>query len=219
MRDGHNSFRGKMKISGFSNFILARLLPKLRPVVKKVVMKMLVVTKSFYQNSLKAGIVVALTLFTAVAYVNTSGPDNTEPTLTLRYGPFAIERHMENVGASAGNNFIVTAYLPIDEYENRFHGITFTGVPARPYETVAVDPKIVPLGSMIYIEGLGWWRAEDTGNMIIGNRLDICVSTRVEAMRWGKRKLKAWYITPEQIAKNEMANSTEIAAIDLGTSR
>ena len=92
------------------------------------------------------------------------------------------------------NRFLVTAYLAIDTLERRFHGITFTGTVALPYHTVAVDPRVVPLGSWLFIEGCGWFRAEDTGNMIIGNRLDICVATRVEAVKWGIKQKRVWVV-------------------------
>jgi 3D (Asp-Asp-Asp) domain-containing protein len=114
------------------------------------------------------------------------------------------------MGYSTIDTFIVTAYLAIDEYENRFHGITYSGVPAKANHTVAVDPRVVPLGAWLYIEDLGWYRAEDTGNMIIGKRLDICVETRDEAMQWGKRKRQVWFLSPEQFAKiNESDDMAE----------
>lgn len=91
--------------------------------------------------------------------------------------------------------FEVTAYLAIDPYENRYHGITFSGVPAKPYHTVAVDIKVIAIGTWLYIDGLGWRRAEDTGNMIIGKCLDVCVATRTEAMLFGRQPRKVWVPT------------------------
>lgn len=125
--------------------------------------------------------------------------DNTEPKYsenTEPYGVPTIVEYMNQLGYTMPETYIVTAYLAIDEYENRFHGITFSGAPAKPYHTVAVDPKIIPIGTWLYIEGLGWWKAEDTGNMIIGNRLDICVHTRPEAMQWGKQNRQVWVLPP-----------------------
>ncbi len=51
--------------------------------------------------------------------------------------------------------------------------ITATGTAARAGRTVAVDPKVIPLGSKIYIEGLGERIAEDTGGGIKGNHIDV----------------------------------------------
>ncbi|MGB8657692.1 MAG: 3D domain-containing protein [Candidatus Zixiibacteriota bacterium] len=84
----------------------------------------------------------------------------------------------------------VTAYLPIDSMEGRHSGLTAIGTVARPYVTVAVDPTVVPINSWIWIDGLGWWKAEDTGNMVKGKRIDLCVSTREVANEFGIRKMR-----------------------------
>jgi 3D (Asp-Asp-Asp) domain-containing protein len=83
-----------------------------------------------------------------------------------------------------------TAYLPIDSIEGRHSGLTAIGTMAKPYVTVAVDPTVLPINSWIWIDGLGWWKAEDTGNAIKGKQIDLCVSTRAEAMEFGVRKMK-----------------------------
>ena len=164
-----------------------------------------------YSITIKIGLVLSLVAFGVVAYVNCYSQAKDEPVQEqVVYGPMPVEQHLTESGCKP-DTFIVTAYLAIDEYENRFHGITFTGVPAQAYHTVAVDPDVVPLGSMIYIEGLGWWKAEDTGNMIKGKRLDICVSSREEAMRWGVRKREIWYMPSQTI--EEQTHNTDLAAV------
>ena len=54
---------------------------------------------------------------------------------------------------------------------------------------VAVDPKLIPLGSRIYIKNMGWFTAEDTGGKIKGKRIDIYYPTRKQAIRFGVKKL------------------------------
>jgi len=39
----------------------------------------------------------------------------------------------------------------------------------------------------VWIEGLGWYRAEDCGGAIKGFRLDLLVATEKEAMQFGKQ--------------------------------
>lgn len=55
--------------------------------------------------------------------------------------------------------------------------------------TVAVDPKVIPLGSLVYIDSLGIGMATDTGRLIKGMIVDICFSSMDEAMRWGRRNV------------------------------
>lgn len=87
-------------------------------------------------------------------------------------------------------SYTATAYLPVDSIEGRYSGVTATGTLAKPYVTVAVDPAFVPINSWIWIDGLGWWRAEDTGNKVEGKKIDLCVSTRQEATEFGVRKMR-----------------------------
>lgn len=63
---------------------------------------------------------------------------------------------------------------------------TFTGTwPKR--RTVAVDPRVITLGSRLWIEGYGPGVAEDTGSAIRGNRIDVFMETEAEALNWGRR--------------------------------
>jgi len=52
--------------------------------------------------------------------------------------------------------------------------------------TVAVDPRVIPLGSVLWIEGLGLGMATDTGRNIKGRRIDICFRTMRQACRFGR---------------------------------
>jgi len=76
--------------------------------------------------------------------------------------------------------------------------ITATGTTARAGRTVAVDPKIIPLGSKIYIEGLGERIAEDVGGAIKGNRIDVYVGTVPQAFRFGVQRGTVSVVAPPQ---------------------
>jgi 3D (Asp-Asp-Asp) domain-containing protein len=51
-------------------------------------------------------------------------------------------------------------------------GTTATGTAVRK-GTVAVDPRVIPLGTRMYIPGYGYGVAEDTGGAVIGNIIDL----------------------------------------------
>jgi 3D (Asp-Asp-Asp) domain-containing protein len=100
---------------------------------------------------------------------------------------------------SWGRRFTVTKYLPRSAAYGRFNdGLTATLTKADPgARIVAVDPKLVPYGSWVWIEGLGWYRAEDCGSAIKGFRLDIMTATEKEAMDYGKQERFVIVVPPE----------------------
>ena len=55
---------------------------------------------------------------------------------------------------------------------------------------VAVDPRVIPMGSRLYIEGYGSAIAADQGNAIKGNRIDLCFSTHQQALNWGIKTVR-----------------------------
>ena len=65
---------------------------------------------------------------------------------------------------------------------------------------VAVDPKVIPLGSKLYIESMdgfasyGYATAEDTGGAIKGNRIDLFYNSNAEANRFGRRNVKVYVL-------------------------
>lgn len=68
-------------------------------------------------------------------------------------------------------------------------GRTATGERAR-YGCVAVDPRVVPLGSIVFVEGYGMALACDTGGAIKGHRIDLCYGSRSFADNFGYKHVK-----------------------------
>lgn len=67
------------------------------------------------------------------------------------------------------------------------YGITATGRRATK-GIVAVDPRVIPLHTRLYIPGYGFAVAEDTGGMIKGNRIDLCFDDADRGrISWGSR--------------------------------
>lgn len=68
-------------------------------------------------------------------------------------------------------------------------GITASGTRTR-VGAVAVDPRVIPLGTRLYIEGYGYATAEDTGGAIKGNIIDLYMNSNSEVYNWGRRPVK-----------------------------
>ena len=68
-------------------------------------------------------------------------------------------------------------------------GLTRTGRHAE-YGVVAVDPRVIPLNTIVYVEGYGFALACDTGSAIKGNRIDLCFDSRTTANNYGRRKVR-----------------------------
>lgn len=91
-----------------------------------------------------------------------------------------IEPELQSLGT-----FKLTAYCPCAKCCGEWaDGITYTGTEATAGRTVAVDPKVIPLGSTVYINGSAYV-AEDIGGAIKGNRIDVYFSDHQTALQFG----------------------------------
>lgn len=99
----------------------------------------------------------------------------------------------ENVRYAFSRVFEITAY-------------THTGNPTRTgvmpkVGHVAVDPRVIPLNSTIFIDFSGRWnhldgfyKATDTGGVILGDIVDIFMDTEEEAIRFGRRRARVYLV-------------------------
>lgn len=70
---------------------------------------------------------------------------------------------------------------------------TATGVRCS-YGAVAVDPRLIPLGSKLYIEGYGYGFACDTGGAIKGKHIDLAFDSARAAFAHGKSRTRVWIL-------------------------
>ncbi|MBV8372888.1 MAG: G5 domain-containing protein [Candidatus Eremiobacteraeota bacterium] len=70
-------------------------------------------------------------------------------------------------------------------------GITAIGRPAG-HGIVAVDPRVIPLGTHLFIAGYGAAIAGDTGGAIRGLRIDLGFDSLREAMLFGRRQVTVY---------------------------
>ena len=83
-----------------------------------------------------------------------------------------------------------SAYTPFDDGQS---GITASGIPAR-RGIVAVDPRVIPLGTRVYVMGYGPALAADTGGAIKGAKIDLCIEDYNEAIRFGRRTVEVYIL-------------------------
>ncbi|PIY17790.1 MAG: hypothetical protein COZ15_01890, partial [Elusimicrobia bacterium CG_4_10_14_3_um_filter_49_12_50_7] len=85
-----------------------------------------------------------------------------------------------------------TAYAPFHCGGSK-DGRTHTGLPVGK-GIVAVDPKVIPLGTRLYIPGYGYALAGDIGSAIKGNRIDLGVDDYREADAFEKKRIKVYVL-------------------------
>ena len=92
---------------------------------------------------------------------------------------------------------VATAYYPGPESCGKYaNGYTATGKKAG-FGVVAVDKRVIPLGTRLYIEGYGYAEAADVGSAIRGDRIDLCFDTYREAKMFGKKTVKVYILAPQ----------------------
>jgi 3D (Asp-Asp-Asp) domain-containing protein len=100
-----------------------------------------------------------------------------------RFG--ALTFPLQSGGWSAGTG---RRYVPLP-------GVSFApgaSLPLRSYQSIAVDPGVIPLGSRVYIPAYrhdghgGWFTAQDTGGAIVGHRIDVYRSPPASASDGGQ---------------------------------
>ncbi|MDR7240833.1 3D domain-containing protein [Neobacillus drentensis] len=75
----------------------------------------------------------------------------------------------------------------------RCSGITAIGLNLKKHpnlKVISVDPKVIKLGTKVYVEGYGYAIAGDTGGAMRGNKIDIFVPSYKKAIQWGRKTVK-----------------------------
>lgn len=90
-------------------------------------------------------------------------------------------------------NFTLTAYTAGPESTGKRpgdpgYGITASGAKVKSGVTVAADPRIIPMGSTVYIDGIGTRVVQDTGGAIKGHRIDVYIPDLSKARQFGVKK-------------------------------
>lgn len=104
-------------------------------------------------------------------------------------------------GNSWGRRFRITQYVPHAGGINADSDPTTTAtmMKADPkLRIVAVDPALIPYGSKLWIEGIGWYQAQDTGGAIKGYRLDVMAKSLDAAKKFGAQERFVIVVPPSK---------------------
>ncbi len=95
-----------------------------------------------------------------------------------------------SVGPASGRTATQVRYrLKVDAVAYSLPGHTALGIPVRK-GVVAVDPKLIPLGTKLHIPGYGPGIAADVGWAIKGRIIDLWFPTLAQARKWGRRTVR-----------------------------
>ena len=139
-----------------------------------------------------------------VTYIN--GKETERELISEEITKEPVEKIMQ-VGTKIKSSFKKTASTPktykkviaMEASAYSEGGTTASGLPCR-VGVVAVDPRVIPLGTKVYVETAdgkyiyGTAIAADTGGAIKGNKIDLCVHTRAEAYRFGRRTVNVYIL-------------------------
>jgi 3D (Asp-Asp-Asp) domain-containing protein len=110
--------------------------------------------------------------------------------------PTASTPYQESTKKESLGRFKVTAYCACEECcPGTSDGLTYTETRATEGRTIAVDPKVIPLGSKVELNGKTYI-AEDIGGAVKGSHIDLYFNTHNEARQWG-RQYKEVYLIKE----------------------
>lgn len=86
-----------------------------------------------------------------------------------------------------------TAYSPTVEETDSNPWVTASGLRSS-FGVIAVDPKVIPMGTLVYVEGYGYAVAGDTGGAIKGNKIDVFFYSTSDSQKWGVRTVRIYIL-------------------------
>ena len=95
------------------------------------------------------------------------------------------------VGTIEGKEY--SRKFTVKAYSYTGGGRTASGKPAA-VGRIAVDPRVIPLGTKVYVEGYGFAEAADTGGNIKGNTIDVYFNSISQCRQWGSRNVTIYIL-------------------------
>ena len=105
--------------------------------------------------------------------------------VTLNGMTFGVKGVMKNVTLTAYTAHYASTGKNEDDPG---FGVTASGTKVTEGRTIAVDPDVIPMGWWVYIDGIGFRRAEDKGSAVKGNKIDVYFDSEEVAKKFGTKK-------------------------------
>lgn len=121
-------------------------------------------------------------------YYTNSGLD-TNTQKKYKVSAYVIDSNNGFTESSLSKSVKATTYprtIKVKAYAYTGGGTTASGKKAAK-GMIAVDPKVIKLGTRVYVPGYGYAVASDTGGMIKGNVIDVYMNTNSGCTKWGVR--------------------------------
>ena len=122
--------------------------------------------------------------------------EGTKDVFTNDRGDFTARKAIKMVATAYEAGPRSTGKRPGD----KGYGITASGARSK-RGTVAVDPRVIPLGTKLYVKSLtpgvpdyGFAIAQDTGGAIKGNKIDLFMDTVWECLQFGRRPVMVYIL-------------------------
>ncbi len=137
-------------------------------------------------------LIISISIFVIVTYFKPEygldkflfGETN-QKEIIIKKEPVIVTQYKEIEKTFEWYYFIATAYSKNDTKQGT-DSRTSTGEIVRE-GIIAVDPKIIPYGTLVEIKDLGYFVAQDCGGKIKGNRIDIYFESKDEAKKFGRK--------------------------------
>lgn len=111
--------------------------------------------------------------------------------ITLDGMTFGVKGVLKNVTLTAYSaHFASTGKTK----EDPGFGVTASGTKVSEGRTIAVDPDVIPMGWWVYIDGIGFRRAEDKGSAVQGKKIDVYFDSEDYAQKFGTKKGYTVYV-------------------------
>lgn len=105
------------------------------------------------------------------------------------------QNELDSATNKPGSSNDISSSMKVKAYAYCTGNITSTGTKPTFGRTIAVDPKVIPYGSRVYIPEFDkTFIAEDCGGGIKGNKIDIYMNTEKECINWGVRNITIYIL-------------------------